>query len=215
MHWRRGLLLAGIHLAVAVPLIIQQEIRDKETIRERIVEGVTANEPTSKSAPSEEDEQAVILNPCTMTIDYSTRHQIEQLAEPLAHMLSGWGQACPPHWSLAGLMKVDYFWIPTPSSAAARSKVDWAFAVLVGIQWTLVGGFPLVLRRHWWMEPGALITGCIVLAIVNDLIPWPLGFAIFPMFLAALAWFWWLGLLIWKCSRFGWRLVAQRSAAAS
>jgi hypothetical protein len=81
--------------------------------------------------------------------------------------------------------------------------------LLIAVQWTLVGGLPLIRPRRWWLEPGAFITICAVPAFVFVLIPPVEEAALFPASFAALAWLWWFGLLVWKTVRFGWSLLAH------
>jgi hypothetical protein len=140
---------------------------------------------------------------------------VAEYANPPAAVLSGWRLACHARLSLAGMMKIDYFWVAAPSSMNARRRVDWGFAFLIAIQWVLVGGFPLVQLRRWWWEPGAFITICAALGFALVLVPPLREVALVPATFAAFAWFWWLGLFVWKSGRLGWGIVSRRRAATS
>jgi hypothetical protein len=216
MNWRRGILLAGINLAVAVPLIIMLEVRDEASIREdrddHAPPAWIASDPVLKTAPSGDEGQTVGFDPCTMTIDYSTQHQVEQSLEPFAVALSGWQQVCPPRWSIAGRLKVNYDFVQAPSTVPARREVGLGFGLLIAVQWILVGGFPLIRPKRWWAEPGAFITCCALIAYGLVFMRPIAELARVPIAFTALAWLWWFGLLVWTGVRFGWKRFVRRSA---
>lgn len=216
MNWRRGILLAGIHLAVAVPLIVMHEVQDEAYIREHYVSAAPQPTKSTSGATSLDDDGiALALDPCTMTFDYSTRYLVEESLEPFAVALSGWQKVCPPRWSLAGRLKINYDWLQAPSTIPARREVGLGFGLLIAVQWILVGGFPLIRPKRWWAEPGAFITICAAVAFAFVLIPATQELARVLVLLAALAWFWWFGLLLWKCASSGWRIIRPRRATAS
>ncbi len=216
MDWRRGILLAGINLSVAVPLMVMLEARDEVLMHDRYgPSGGIASNPVRRATPSGEDEQVFPGNPCSMTIDFPKEQQVAEFANLPAGAISGWRLACHAHWSLAGRLNVDYFWVQPPSTIPARRAVDWGFAILILIQWFLVGGFPLVQPQRWRLEPGAFITCCAAIGFGLVLIRPIQGIAQLPALLAAFAWLWWFGLLVWKCARFCWRLVARLRVATS
>ncbi len=210
MNWRRGILLAGINLAVAVPLIVMLEVKDEASIREW---DARPAQVTDDAATSEGEGQTVAFNPCSLWVHYSAQQDMVWFPNPSAAILSGFQQLCPLRWTLAGRLNVGYSW--SSSTIPARRKVAWGFAFLIAIQWMLVGAFPLSRPKRWWREPSAFITCCAVIGFGLVLIRPIEALARLPALLAALAWFWWLGLLVWMCARFCWRLVAHRSAAAS
>jgi hypothetical protein len=216
MNWRRGLLLAGINLAMAGPLIVQTELEVEAYVREHYVASAQhAEEQAPKSTSLEDGGVRVDLDPCNWVFHYRARHRFVHMAEMFAAGLSGWDEECPAHWSLAGILKVGYSWVETPSEIPRRREVACGFGLLIAVQWILVGAFPLIRPKRWWAEPGAFITICAVIAFAFALIRPIEELALFPAFFAALAWFWWTGLLLWTCVRAGWRLIAGRRAAAS
>jgi hypothetical protein len=216
MNWRRGILLAGIHLAVAVPLIVMHEMRDEAFIREYYVSPAAQPSKSASGATSTDDEEATVaLDPCTMIFDYSTRYLVEESLEPFAVALSGWHRVCPPRWSLAGRLKINYDWLQSPSTIPSRRMVGLGFGVLVGVQWIFFGGLPLIRPKRWWAEPGAFITCCSVASFGIVLYPPIEELARLPVLLAAVAWLWWFGLLLWTVARISWRRMTCRRVAAS
>jgi hypothetical protein len=216
MKWRRGLLLAGIHLAVAVPLIVIVEVqRETEMKAHYVPPAQHVDGLTPKIASPDGEEQTIMFDPCAMTFSYGPQQKLPRFVNLPAAVLSGWQQECPAGWSLAGHLRVGYFWVEPPSMVPARRAVDWGFAFLIAIQWVLVGGFPLVQPKRWWREPGAFIAICAVLGFALVLVPPLREVALLPATFAAFAWFWWLGLFVWKSGRLGWRIVSRRSVATS
>jgi hypothetical protein len=226
MNWRRGLLLAGIHLALAVPLILMMEARNAEFLRDRSEGAAQAQrEDASKTpapaeqAPNQEDsaQESVTftLDPCTMWVNYPPQDYVVQFANLPAFVLTQWRVPCPSPWSLSGILGAGSTWPQTPLSLAWQKQVDLGLALLVAIQWFFIGGFPLIRPRQWWWEPGAFITLCAVVAFVLVLIPGLGALSRLPMLFALPAWVFWFCLLVWKGLRLGWRVVARRVARAT
>lgn len=206
MKWRRGILLAGIHLAVAVPLIVMHEVQDEASVRDYFASHAAHLDKSGSGVTSPDDEGATVaLDPCAWIIDYSTQHQVEQSLEPFAVALSGWQQVCPPRWSFAGRLKIHYEWMQAPPTIPELREIGLGFVLLVAVQWILLGGFPLSRPKRWWAGPGAFITCCAVIAFGLVLIRPIAELARVPVLLAALAWLWWFGLLVWTGVRFGWK----------
>lgn len=216
MNWRRGVLLAGIHLAVAVPLIVMLEVRDEASMREDRDDHAPsvwiASDPVLKTAPSGDEGQTVGFDPCAMLVHFSTEDQVASLPNLPAIELSSWRQICPPRWTLAGRLNVGYSVFPSRATIPSRREVDLGFGLLVAVQWILVGAFPFIHPKRWWAEPGAFITCCTVIAFGLVLIRPIGGLARLPAMLAAFAWLWWFGLLVWTGVRFGWKRFVRRSA---
>ncbi len=219
MNWLRGLLLSGVNLAAAVPLIVMLEVR-VEAFHNEHAEGADhapptwiASDPVLKTAPSADEGETVTFDPCSMWAHYPTEELIARFANLPAITLAGWRQACPPRWTLAGMLKVGYPWTRAPYSLMTCREVDGGFALLVAVQWFLVGAFPLVRPKLWWFEPGAFITVCTVIAFGIVFVRPIAELARLPALLAAFVWFWWFGLLIWKTARSVWKLAARRRVA--
>jgi hypothetical protein len=83
------------------------------------------------------------------------------------------------------------------------------------VEWLLVGGFPLIQPRRWWLEPGEFITifTLVVAALVT--IPHEANLSGNLALISACAWLWWFGLLVWKTLQFGWKLRAGWRAPRS
>jgi hypothetical protein len=214
MNWRRGVLLAGIHLTVAALLIIQIEKCEDAYLNNQFRVVRIADDASTKT-PAMEGFRVVSIDPCATIFDYALPERIVVSENLLIIPPSGWRQACHARWSLAGMLKVDYLQAPSPSSIAARRHVDWGFSLLVMVQWILVGGFPLIRPRRWWLEPGAFITCCTAIGFVFVLIRPIQELGMLPSLLAALAWLWWLGLLAWKSVRFGWGQWKRNRSSSS
>jgi len=204
MNWRRGLLLAGVHLAVAGSLIVWMEARDAQY--RKYADSESAKPPLQ--ATKQEDE-VVTFDLCSLIVDYSPQEQIIQLANIPTLYLTGWHLYCPPRWSLDGMLHIEY---GRPSLTIER-RGDFGLLAVLLIQWLLIGGFPLIQPKSWWKEPGAFIALCTVIALILVLIPGISWLARLPMLFALFAWFYWFGLLLWKSLRCGWWLVRQRTAA--
>ncbi len=213
MNWRRGLMLAAINLAVAVPMILMMEARDqKYALTPEEIMAKAPNEdapkppkPPTPEASREQAEETVSFDPCTMWVHYPVQVVVVQSVDMPSLLLAGWEEDCPPHWSLAGRLRGRWTWPPTPLWMETQRKIDAGLCVFIAMQWFLLGGLPLVRTRKRLAEPGAFITTCAVLAGAIALIPVVDGFARLPALIAMLAFLWWFGLLVWKTLQFGWR----------
>ena len=221
MNWRRGLLLAGINLAVAVPMILMMEARDQKyalTREEIMAKNTREDAPKPPEPPTPEPEQAspehaeetvsFTFDPCTI---WRSNDPVQVLVVESADLpsvaLSGWSDVCPPHWSLAGRLRGKMTWPPTPLWMETQREIDAGLCLFIATQWFLMGGFPLRRTQKWWADPGSFITVCAVLASAFALIPAVDGFARLPASIGMLAFLWWLGLLVWKMLQFGWRMT--------
>ena len=202
MNWRRGLLLAGIHLAVAVPLILSLEARDAKLLRNR---HVSISPPAQTSPPAVKDGETVTFSSRGMWVHYPPQNYIVQIANIPAFILTGWRMECPAPWSLSGRLEADW----QHRTVESQRQVDIGLVILIAMQWFLVGGFPLRKPLRWWQEPGAFITLVTVASGLLVLIPNIDSLAYTPMLLAWVVWLWWFGLLIWKTLRYGWRLAKR------
>jgi hypothetical protein len=222
MNWRRGLLLAGIHLAVAVTLILSLEARDakywrmhEESVAEASREAAakSAEPPNPAPAPANSGEEAVTFtfNTCSeWGVHYPPQTVIMRLANYPAMFLTHWRMQCPSWWSLSGMLNVR----DSQPSLESQRRVDIGLVILIAIQWFLIGGFPLRKPLRWWEEPGIIITLCTVASGLLVLIPHDKYDALptAPMLIAALVWLWWFGLLVWKSLRSGCRLARRVTA---
>jgi hypothetical protein len=82
----------------------------------------------------------------------------------------------------------------------------------IAVQWFLLGAFPVIHPKRWWLEPGALITVCTPVVAAWAFIPESILPQIGTLsFLALAGWTYWLGALAWLLFRWLQRLVAVRS----
>jgi hypothetical protein len=216
MNWRRGLLLAGINLAVAIPMILMMEARDQKdalTAEEIMAKAPNEDAPKPPEPPTPEShtdspdqaEQTVAFDVCAMWGEYPDPVVVVQGADMPSLLLAGWEDDCPPHWSLAGRLRGKRAWPPTPLWMETQRKIDASLCLFIATQWFLMGGLPLVRTRKWWADPGAFITACAVLAGALAMMPVIDHLSRAPASIAILAWFWWFGLLVWKALQFVWR----------
>lgn len=224
MNWRRGFLLAGVNLAAAVPMIVLLQARDAKYLRE--TSAMAARGFASRRAhldraelprlmTVQEEPTTVTFNPCTAWVHYPVQIEVVSLGNIPASTLAGWRLACRSKWSLSGWLQGTVEGAPAKQDLALQRRVDVGLCVLIAIQWLFIGGFPLTKRLRRWREPGAFITTSTAIAALLAMIPAIEGLASFPALLAGLAWFWWFGLVIWKCIRLASRpLVKLRSKGA-
>lgn len=158
MNWRRGLLLAAINLAVALPMILMIEARDqKEALPQEEIMAKTAMNvaPSPPEPPTPElhetssekptnSEQAVGFDPCEMWGHYPVQVAVVQAVGMPSVVLAGWEDPCPSHWSLAGRLRGKRTWTPTPLWMETQRKIDTGLCLIIAMQWFLMGGFPLV-----------------------------------------------------------------------
>jgi hypothetical protein len=105
MNWRRGLLLAGMNLLAAVPLICLLAARDAQYMKER--EQHSANKEglwidsagEFSAAPTKivqaQDEQTVSFSPCGLWGHIPPQVSAVQLGNLPAFIASQWREACP------------------------------------------------------------------------------------------------------------------------
>jgi len=207
MNWRRGLLLAGIHLAIAIPvcsieesfmwnLLRSQSIPAKSSIELRVVL---------------QEEQMIDFqpDPCDMWRTMPAPLEIVEAANLPALLFSGWGDRCPATTPMARLSE-DVFGEKT-RRADLFCMVTFCFLIVA--QWVLVGGFPLVqFKRWWWLEPGVLITLCVPVGIAFAFLKVVGGFAHAFAWFALLGWVYLIGCGIVKAFRVGLKVVTRKPA---
>ncbi len=199
--------MAGIHLAVCIPLVLAEEWSIWDSIPQQ-----EAQQLEPPPAPSPEDGDVVSFSPCGMWEVMSVPRRILGSVELPAIALSGWRMCATFSWTPAGLAGAG----PFRHSRAIEEQASIGFCAIVVILWFLVGSFPLRRIQPWYQEPGALITGCFLIWAAIFLIggvpwlmlqahrhapyPWTLPgglvFAGLPSLLAMFAWLWWFGLLL-------------------
>ncbi len=214
MNWARGLKFAGIHLAIAIPLIASEEI--PRWLTEKIHSEVHKNSVVL--AAFQEEPSTVEFTPiCNEWRSISSAEKLLSVAETPALILSGWNSDCPARWTSAGILGIDI----RHHSLKQRLASDFSFCCLIAIQWILLGGLPLVNPRRWWLEPGAANTALTVVGVPLVLICAGLAPSDFPksdgiaavfglvavlgLLLILSTWLAWLGLIAERLVRFGWQ----------
>jgi hypothetical protein len=209
MNWRRGVVLAAIHLTVAAVVIVRTEADYWPNIRSERVR-VPVVIPPSATA-----EEAAFANffPCDEggIIDraFAPREMVISAANMPVVLLVGWHEPCAQPSTLDNVVEKRYG--RTRRAEVLILTIQCAAFV---VWWLIVGGFPLVRPRRWWLEPGAFVTACTIpVALASLLIPDGFAFrvpilhpaAMIPAVIAMVAWLWWFGLLIWKTFRSAFR----------
>ena len=209
MNWRRGVVLAAIHLTVAAVVIVRTETDYWPNIRSERVR-VPVVIPPSATA-----EEAAFANffPCDEggVIDraFAPREMAISAANMPVVLLVGWHEPCAQPSTLDNVVEKRY-----GRTRRAEVLILTIQCTAFVVWWLIVGGFPLVRPRRWWLEPGVLITACTIpVALASLLIPDGFAFrvpivdpaAMIPAVIAMLAWLWWFGLLIWKTFRLAFR----------
>ena len=215
MYWRRGLLLAAINLAVAVPMVLWLDSMEAAFVRENQEHVATQAEapPTATAQHSDHEDQGVSFSICSFNGVLPPQGEIVVLANIPANIVTGWRVVCPATWTLAGRLHAGGTWLT--ASMATQHKVDLGLIVLIALQWLLVGAFPLRRPKRPWGEPGMLITICAVLSAAVVFIRPLDDLAKLLAACAACVWLCWFGLLIWTVIRLGWtraRRLAARGA---
>jgi hypothetical protein len=199
MNWRRGLLLAGINLAIAVPICTIEESFMWRFLRSQSI----PTKPSIEQLVAFQEEPSLVLpaDPCYMWRTTSAPLLIITAANLPALLVSGWGDRCPPKLPLARLSARVF----GEKTRRADLLCLVSFCFLIVAQWVMVGGFPLIqLQKWWWMEPGALITFSVLAGIALAFLPAAESLDHAFPWLALLGWVYLVGCLIWKAGRQAW-----------
>ena len=208
-QWRRGFVLAAIHLVICLPLIVLEEANRWDWVRSQEnlppLELARPVPPPRPDAVKPADEgKTVSFSPCGLWRHTPWLERVIVFGELPAATLSQFGEPCPPSWSLAGQLGMGW-----GNHDSRRKEVEFSSVLcgLIALQWVLIGGFPLIHPRQWYWEPGALITLCIC--------------TVFLALLAPFLWLAWLMLLAWRllqgCYRgvvFAWRFLGRNDVEA-
>ena len=210
MNWRRGLLLAAIHLVIAGTLLAWNE---SEYWRYLKSEGLGPSHAHFVVVAFQED-QSISFRPCNegVFIDdwFSPSFRVGGLANLPVALITGWHTPCTTPSYLGSIVE----------SRFHRTRISEVLnivilCILVSIEWLLVGGFPLIRIRFWWLEPGVFITICTLVGTALAVIPRTASVSVVPASVAELAWLWWVSLLVWTGLRSGWRMVKRSRLPAA
>ena len=219
MNWRRGLVLAGINLILAIPMICLRAAEDarfrRDMKQQSFVERMSWIDSSGElsSAPAKfvqaQEEQTVSFSPCGLWRNIPAQESVVQMGNLPAFVVSEWREECPSKWSIARFLGVNNTGRLSDNFKAMR-RVDAAFCVLIAAQWFLIGSFPLIQASRWWAEPGAFITTGTAVGSAIALIPGIDALARLPALIAFFAWLLWFGLLIWKLFHLAWQSTLGR-----
>jgi hypothetical protein len=198
MQWKRGLLIAGIHLAVVVAWTVQQESAVWPMIQANTDRAAVLRLAAWQEGP------VTSFNPCdggVVDAPMPTEERIVGFANLPVALLTGWHQPCATPGRLTAMVE-GRTGRPTHGSEISVSII---LCVLVFVQWMLVGGFPLVKPKQWWAEPAVFITACTVVSVALVIVPSFHDVAHFPMLIAVVAWVCWLVIILWLAIQVGLR----------
>ena len=214
MNWRRGILLAGINVAVALPMILILAARDAEWRRD-LKQRSTSNEtseiarlPEFEAASDDsrnQEEQTVSFGPCDFRGRVPVQALVVQAGNLPVQIITAWHVTCPSKWSIASKLGIADVALASEANVKPRRLVDLAFCLLIAGQWFLIGGFPLIEARRRWSEPGAFITFCTAIGSGVALIPVIEGLGRLPAVIGFFAWLWYFALLLWKPVHLAWQ----------
>jgi hypothetical protein len=204
MNWRRGLLLAGIHLAVTGSLMVWQEARVWRYFPSKPV----LQRPAETETMGPDGEITVSFKYCEEGSNWvghqSSQEKIVGFENLPVVLLSGWHTPCSTWGTVTSMIEKRLH-----RTRISEVMILSILCTLVAVQWFLVGGFPLVRPSRLWWEPGAFITLCILAALPIAFIRVIEPVALILAFFAGLTWLWWFGLLVWKTLRSGWWLARR------
>jgi hypothetical protein len=145
MNWRRGLLLAGIHLAVAGTLIFWQESQNWQSLHGE----VGAHETPTIRLAAWQEEPGFSIDPCNggfVCYGPAPQYYVVYFANIPATAISGWDKPCPASWSLASLMNAGF----GRYTRKGEAGVVVSLCLLIFLQWFLIVSSPLIRPRQWW-----------------------------------------------------------------
>jgi hypothetical protein len=215
MNWRRGLLLAGINVGIALPMMAILAARDAQLIHDR--------KPTSESGEASQiaslpgfsapqssdtqvhDEQTVSFSPCDFRGRPEVQESVVQAGNLPVAFATQWRLVCPSKWSIARMLGVNDSGLLSDANFRAMRRVDVALCFLIAIQWFIIGSFALIKARRWWSEPGAFVTLCTAIGSAIALIPVVDVFGRLPVLFAFFGWLWYFALLLWIPVHHAWQ----------
>ena len=208
MNWRRGLLLAGINLAIAMPGVVRDSMQFWQ-----YTSGYTAGASRNRvEYVIFQEEVPISLDPCNWAdLGHSRLIEVEGFANLPTALITGWHDPC------LSKTRLGRFVARAVGGRNHRAEVFdcVSLAIPVSIQWLLVGGLPIVQPSRWWLEPGAFITASAAIAAGLAIIPITQSLARIPALFAGLAWLWYFALLLWIPVHLAWQSTLSRQRRLS
>lgn len=196
MQWKRGLLIAGIHLAVVGAMFVQEESAVWPMIKASA--GGTA---VLRLAAWQEEPMADSCGESIADVPMPVEEKIVGFANLPVALLTGWHQPCATPGRLTAMIQ-GKAGKPTHASEITTSII---LCILVFAQWLVVGGFPVVKPKQWWAEPAVFITACTLVSVALMLVPSLHDVAYFPALISVIVWIVWLMIVLWKALQIGLR----------
>jgi hypothetical protein len=224
MRLRRGLVYAAVHLGVAVGLVYWQEA----PFWEYIPAVVAAPRGVPHEANPTDTEDRPPQNACDAANDserpMSSQEKILAIDNLPVALITGWHLPCSIPSRLDRPIQARYGF-----TQKAERVTGWIISALALVLWFIVGGFPMIRRRHrrWYTEPGLFMTICTLSSVLLLGIGWSFSLilphlsakmaeivsdvpdvvtqvAALPMLFVGAGWVWWVGLFFytrWKAMR--------------
>jgi hypothetical protein len=226
-------MFAAVHLGVTVGLVYWQEapfwdyIPIVPTTQRTVPHEVT----TQLGEEDSNAEDRTPPNPCeTANVSDRPTSSQEKIAAidnlPVA-LITGWHLPCSEPSRLDRKIQSWYGFTQEAEQVTGRF-----IAISALVLWFIVGGFPMVRRKHrrWYTEPGIFMTLCTLVAMLLLGIAWSISripnslappvadavnqLAALPMLFVAAGWVWWVGLFFYTRSKALRRRLLRRAMAA-
>ena len=153
MNWRRGLLLAGIHLAVTGSLLVWQETWYWRYIPSKPV----LQRPVETETIGPDGEITISFHICDEGSDFyghmSPQEKLAGFENLPVVLLSGWHAPCST-WGMVTWMVEERL----HRTRISEITIVTILCAFVAVQWFLVGGFPLMRPRRLWRRPQRQLT---------------------------------------------------------
>ena len=203
MQWRRGIVFAAVQLAASLAIIVSIEADESAMWRDHhSPSGPPAETVKKESAPPTKatagESVEVDLNLCGLLDEYPPREEIVMFANMPAAIVAEWRNPCPPRWSIAGMLRGTAWEMQTPALLDTYRIEDRILLILIGVQWLLIGSFPLRHSHNSWRDPAMIIMISSVAAAALSIVPNVESFCTIPLFFIMFAWLWWLAQLARK-----------------
>jgi hypothetical protein len=215
---------AAIHFGVAVGLVYWQEA----PFWEYIPVAATAPRGVPHEANATDNEDRPPLNACDAANvserPMSSQEKILAIDNLPVALITGWHLPCSIPSRLDRPIQERYGF-----TQKAERVTGWLISAMALVLWFIVGGFPMIRRRHrrWYTEPGLFMTICTLVSMLLLGIGWSFSLilphlsakmgevvsdvpdvvtqvAALPMLFVAAGWVWWVGLFFytrWKAMR--------------
>ncbi len=198
MNWHRGLLLAGINVAIAMPGVVRESMQ----FWQNTAGSVARASPSRVEYVMFQEGVPISLDPCNWSdLGHSRLIEVGGFANLPTALLTGWHDPCLTQTRLGRLSAR----VVGGRNHSAEVLDCLCLAILISTQWLLVGGLPIIQPKRWWLEPGALITASAAIAAALAIIPITQSLARIPALFAGLAWLWYLALLLWVPVHLAWQ----------